>query len=350
VNVVNLTRFPAELAIAADKDGAESYLVVVKGTFRLRGSEAPVPADEQVPFFYADQHYGDPATTSIRYESEFAPRKPRAEVVLVGSAYAPRGRPARRVTVEMRVGKLRKRLEVTGDRRWRLGWLLRSVRSSPRRFTTLPIVYERAFGAQLERRNPVGTGLIGRFKRGGALPNFAYPRERLRRPGGKIRPAGLGFVGRGWLPRADFAGTYDDAWREQRFPLLPDDFDERYHQGAPDDQCCDYLVGGERVELVNLSPEGRLSFALPDLALPLRFRFQARTELLYAVADTLILEPDAGRFQVVWRASRPVTGKLLDLGEVWVGQPTRGRLRALENRKRYLEKPRRTAAVRVATR
>src|SRR4029453_18387675 len=112
----------------------------------------------------------------------------------------------------------------------------------------------------------------------------------------------------------------------------------------------DYLVGGERVELSNLSPEGRLSFVLPDLTMPLRFRFPARVEEVRAVADTLILEPDAGRFQVVWRASRPVTGKLLDLGEVWVGQPTRGRLRALEGRKRYLEKPRRTAAVRVATR
>jgi len=345
VNIVNLSPFPAEIISSTDKHGEDWYLVVVKGTFRVRPGETPAAAEEQVPFFYADQHYGDPATTSIKYESEFALLKPRADVVVVGSAHAPRGRPARRFSVEVRVGTVHKRLDIVGDRSWRHGFGLRSRRTSPAAFTSLPIVYERAFGgAEVEkakrplfdRRNPVGTGLIRRWQRRGSLPNLSYPGERLRRPGQRLRPASLGFIGRAWAPRAGYAGTYDDAWRKDRFPLLPEDFEDRYYQGAPEDQGCDYLVGGERVELVNLSPEGRISFQLPDLGLPLRFRFPGRTEEVPAVADTLILEPDEARFQVVWRARRPVTGKLLDLGEVWVGRPTRGRLRALEARKRYV--------------
>jgi hypothetical protein len=159
----------------------------------------------------------------------------------------------------------------------------------------------------------------------------------LKRPGARIRPAALGFLGRSWTPRADYAGTYDQRWLDERMPLLPEDFDERYHQGAPADQTRAYLRGGERVELTNLSPEGHLSFRLPDLALPMTFLFENGIEAVEPVADTLILEPDERRFQVLWRASRPVRRKLLDLGEVMIGAPPPGLLRARQKGKRYLE-------------
>jgi len=347
VNLQNFTPFPAEITLATDKDGRDSYLVVVKGTFEI-GDGEPRPAAEQVPFFYGDQHYGDPETTSIKYESEFAPVKSRADVVVVGDAHA-RGRGVRRLSVEVRVGRMRKKLIVRGDRRWRFGLGILSRVSWARRFESLPIVYERAFGGadtshdnpkrhRFERRNPVGTGLVRRLRAKGALPNFYYPGESLRRPGKRIRPAGLGFVGRGWEPRASHAGTYDGAWKKERFPLLPEDFDDEYHQGAPPDQRCELLRGGEPVELRNLTPDGRLSFRLPPLALAIRFRFASRTEESVMYGDTLILEPGLGRFQVVWRASRPVDGKLLALGEVWIGTPSRGRLLAVETRKQYIDR------------
>src|SRR4029079_3507430 len=39
-----------------------------------------------------------------------------------------------------------------------------------------------------------------------------------------------------WSQRARFAGTYDDAWRESRWPLPPEDFDPRFFNVAPIDQ------------------------------------------------------------------------------------------------------------------
>ncbi|HXZ85335.1 MAG TPA: DUF2169 domain-containing protein, partial [Myxococcota bacterium] len=144
MKVQNHTRFPAEITVATDKTGAQSYLLVVKGTFEI-GADGTTPrARDQVPFFYADQHHGDPATTSIRYESEFAPRKPRADVVVVGSAHAPGGRARRSLVVELRVGALRKRLRVTGDRVWRSALGLWAFPSRAKPLARMPIVYERA--------------------------------------------------------------------------------------------------------------------------------------------------------------------------------------------------------------
>ena len=45
----------------------------------------------------ADTFTGEPGFSAPVYEVDFAPRKPRCDVLLVGSAYAPEGRPATRV-------------------------------------------------------------------------------------------------------------------------------------------------------------------------------------------------------------------------------------------------------------
>jgi hypothetical protein len=216
----------------------------------------------------------------------------------------------------------------------------------------MPIRYERAFGGcdtsaknpkqhRFDRRNLVGVGLqrgrSARKAKGKPLPNLEHPGDRLRRPGQKIRPMAFGFLGRSWEPRANYVGTYDAQWKEERFPLLPEDFDERYFQGVPPDQMRPHFNGGEMVRLVNLSPEGTLTFRLPDLALPVTFQFEERSEAMTLSADTLILEPDDRRFQVLWRARLPVRGKLLSLAEVLIGEPSPGRKRSLETGKRYLD-------------
>jgi len=43
----------------------------------------------------------------------------------------------------------------------------------------------------------------------------------------------FGPIGRHCKPRVQLAGTYDDSWTEDRMPLLPDDFQERFHNAAP---------------------------------------------------------------------------------------------------------------------
>jgi hypothetical protein len=53
-------------------------------------------------------------------------------------------------------------------------------------------------------------------------------------------PVGFGVVGRAWAPRLIRAGTYDQAWLDQRWPNLPKDFDFGYWNEAPEDQQIPY--------------------------------------------------------------------------------------------------------------
>ena len=84
----------------------------------------------------------------------------------------------------------------------------------------------------------------------------------LRIPsGGRSRPT------LGWMPRRGFLGTYDDKWRKERSPDLPEDFRFEYYNGAhPDLQVNGFLKGDEDVELLNLTPGGKVGFQLPGLS------------------------------------------------------------------------------------
>jgi hypothetical protein len=59
-------------------------------------------------------------------------------------------------------------------------------------------------------------------------------------------------VGKAWLPRRTLAGTYDDDWLKNQWPLPPKDFDDAYWNCAPADQQVDYLPPGTEVLLLNL--------------------------------------------------------------------------------------------------
>ena len=61
--------------------------------------------------------------------------------------------------------------------------------------------------------------------------------------------------------------------------------------------------GGEPVVLINLTPDGRREFALPSVEVPVVF-FRRRADRVETkgTLDTLLFEPDAQRFSLVWRA------------------------------------------------
>ena len=85
--------------------------------------------------------FGNPALSSNRYEADIAPVKPAAEVIVNGTAHAPNGKAVREMQVGLRLGGLRKVLNVIGDRIYDAGSY-----SAPAPFRTMPIVYERAYG------------------------------------------------------------------------------------------------------------------------------------------------------------------------------------------------------------
>jgi hypothetical protein len=327
LDVVDRTPFSSSLIPALDKDGAEYLVVVTKATFSLHPSRGAVVADEQALVVLADVHHGEPGRSSVLYESDSALRKPAVDVVLVGRAHGPSSG-ASSMDVELRVGGARKLVRVLGPRVWtRNGRTLRP--SQPGRITTVPLVWERAFGGAdelgREERNPVGIGFVSAGATGDldgqALPQLEDPAEPLQHPGERPRPVGFGFVSRAWSPRTALAGTYDATWRADRAPLLPLDFDDRYYLGAPSGLSVPKLEGGEPLSVRGVVPgAGTLELLVPRRAIEVRIETGAVVTPHRSRLDTVVIEPELQRVLLTYRASVPVRRRMLDIDRVRVSE------------------------------
>ena len=328
----NETGLAGTIFISPDPDGVDTVYAVVKGTFALAGVPEwgeLAPAAEQLPMAPAPEHHGDPATTSIRVPSDTSLVKPATDVLLVGHAHAPSGRPAPVVDVALTVGPLRKHVRVFGDRVWTEG-ALGTTASPPEPFARMPLVWERAFGGteqvddalHAEPRNPVGTGFSApgsaRAPEGLPLPNLEDPERPIASPKDAPPPAGFAPLSGHWEPRRSYAGTYDDAWQKHRAPYLPTDFDPRFFQLAPPELVArGYLQGGEPVELLGATPGGvPLRFCLPAVRVTVAYLLDGGPTPVPAELDTVLVEPDAGRVLLTWRAALACDKRALRVREV----------------------------------
>lgn len=325
--ITNNTPFAAERCWVRDRNGAEVWLVAVKGTFLIASDGSTQLADQQEKVCLAPAHRGAPDTSSLLYDSDLNHTKLNTDVVLNGHAYAPSGRRALHVDVRLRVADVDKTLRVFGDRIWKRT-LLGLSPSDPQPFEKLPITYERAFGGRdpgpndlphgaWDERNPVGVGFALRREHlvGQPVPNVEHLDALIDSWNQRPEPAGFGPIAGHWKSRVRFGGTYDEAWSRERQPLLPNDFDERFYQCAPaDQQARGFLSGGERVELFNLTPDGVLSFQLPRLTLGFKTDFEdGSSELHRSKLHTVIVEPDVPRVMLVWHSQLPCHHKVLKL-------------------------------------
>lgn len=316
MHFVNRTPFQGCALPAVGHDDAHCIVVAVKGTFALDRSGVLDLAEEPVPLHFADVYWGEPATSSLRYEADIAIEKPGTDVALIGTAYAPSGA-VRQLDVGMKIGSVGKIVRAFGDREWRKargGFAL----TEPAPFETMPLVYERAYGgtdpADPSRgafdANPVGKGFASdeTLEEIDTLPapNLELRDRLVKTIDERPEPAGFGFIARHWQPRRALAGTYDDAWLGERSPLLPVDFDPRSHAAASPGLVTDgFLTGGERVVIVNASPEGRLELQLPRRMLGVTAAIAGDQIEQPLRLDTVVIEPDERRVALTWRAAVP---------------------------------------------
>jgi len=316
LQLTNHTPFRIATLYWQDDQGRAKLTIIVKATFAM-GTPVTI-AREQVAIYTRDVPHDGGPEASVRFESDLVPHKPRADVVLVGRAHAPQHRPVTQLIVGLRVGNLRHAVAVFGDRTWQYQRLGPPTMSKPTPFTTMDLLYERAFGgmdaaaSMYCTENMVGTGYIGKPTRerisGLRLPNLEDRTDLIRAWDSRPRPAGFGFYGRGWMPRLEQAGTLG------------------FFNGAhPSLQGKAHLKGDEEVELVNVSSEPHVRFQLPGMRPAIRVtrwigateppgeekleadrrvseEDQLRHETLHPVLDTLVLIPDEGVFYEVFRA------------------------------------------------
>lgn len=337
VHLDNTSPFAAEFTMCLDDKGHEVVVIAVKGTYDFPvdpGTAAPL-ADQQVKVLLADVFGPDPAHDAPIAENDLAPFKPRCDVLVYGAAIAPHGQPTTHLDVGLRIGGWHKAFTVHGNRIWLKSTLGYRV-SDPRPFIRQNISYDVAWGgvdpipndpvnAATCEENPSGNGYYPNLteRDGAPLPVTAERGNIITDTLGPHQPMAFGPLGRTWLPRRTHVGTYDDAWLENRMPLMPHDFRPQYFQAAPPDQLIAYPRGGELVELINLSPTGRVQMTLPNDRVIVNFaRKNGPVTQKTANLDTVLFLPEAGKFCLTWRTRFVTDRDIHDLQSMTIRRET----------------------------
>ncbi len=249
LDVTNLSSFALLTFGALDTSDELSEVVVAKGGYTLRpvsqeGRETDAPSDVSLEFlfdetltslFVQDECFGAVNRTSVRTESDLAPFKPRCDVILIGSAHSPTGRPTRDMIVGIDIDRGRTRvhshsLRIHGERDLirrdafdrgaaALVWLATAgsveapewYLSEPEPFSECKLRYELAFGG--EARVAVDNECAERV----AAENRLDDEVRQEHPDGAgapiahrvcvLNPVGRGFVEQ-WHVKATRSSRY----------------------------------------------------------------------------------------------------------------------------------------------
>ncbi|MFM0521675.1 MULTISPECIES: DUF2169 domain-containing protein [Caballeronia] len=330
-SVANPTPFAADYQWGMDKNGNRIWMIVVKATFDIQSDGRCRLAVKNEPVRQVAQPYGEFGQSSLQYETDLLGVKPTTDILVMGDAIAPRGRAVTALEVSLRAAAIHKRLRVTGDRVWLRGVLGLGM-SSPAPFERMPVTYERAYGGwdrsasksedhRLDDRNHVGTGFAVRVENcdGMRLPNIEFADQLIKDWKDRPAPAGLNAVDCAWSPRRQLAGTYDERWRRERFPLWAEDFDPHYYNCAPmDQQPRDYLSGGERIEVTGMSESGTVAFDIPKIGFGFRTRFGRERVDHEGRLCTVIVEPNVPRVVLAWQTSIVCNRRADELDETLV--------------------------------
>ncbi|NUO54471.1 MAG: DUF2169 domain-containing protein, partial [Polyangiaceae bacterium] len=305
-SVTSVAGLPAAVSSWRSRRAGEAHLIVCKATYRLAPGVLAL-AKPQDPLIVSDV-FRDDEGSSLLSASDFAIQKRRADVVVIGSAFAPGGRPARRVVAYISVGELEKAVEVAADRHVDING---SIVDGPA-FVTMPLSWERA--AADETRNPVGRRAMqdsfGRM----TLPNLQPPAFEPKGPDFTVPPVGLGPIAPHWpLRRIAVSGmalrpgpggtSWPEAWVDHG---VPDDGELTFFQIAPTDQQLDHLPTDGQLVLENLSPKSQtLGTRMPGHRAR-AFLAPSATEI-ELVCDTMVIDTDRELVTLTWRGSYFVT-------------------------------------------
>ncbi len=328
------------------------FVVLAKRTYDIRPKQPLVRAEPTPPFIEVDVYYdeADPEHSTVKYESELAPFKLATDVVVVGKAHAPGGRPAQSVDVTIEVAGQRKVVRVLGDRRCNFRENRAPTFTDPEKFTEMEMRYERAYGGKDLRSNPQlpffyprnhkGTGVavknVKDVVEGLVLPNLEDPQDLLtperviiqepERWNAQPLPQGIGWFQPTWYPRCSFVGAMpayvgpDDVMREEKLGIVPKGqialarqlklpgYDVRFNSGASLGLVVPFLKGNETLRLSNLSPEGELAFSLPGERPRITLDIGQGEQELAPVMHTLCLHMDAMQADIIWRGALPYPG------------------------------------------
>jgi len=311
-----------------EPNGERRGIFLAKATF-LFDSRGSVRLDDEspLPLYFEDQ-----ATPLGVLPRDDVPRRDDVfEVFLLGSARAPRGEPVREMRVHLSVGGVARELVVHGDRHW-VGEGESATISDPVPFTSMPVSWDRAFGGSAEVEvdhesfvdvsapsNERGRG----FDAGAMAASLdealqcppGYPKLDRRRwlpnvevPGDRVTQWGDVPVAEAWDPREpgwalyqDLAGRANTGAGAEPNASSAEVRTRIHHRAHPAWVLPAVPPSPAWVELEGFSPEGRVTFEIPEDRFGIEYILGERTGTRWATPHALILLPDDGRFVMVHR-------------------------------------------------
>ena len=350
-----------EIVVGKNAQAEHIFAVVVKRSYLITPGKALERSPRDHELRKIDYYYdnGDPEWSTVQFEAELTPCKPAVDVVVMGSAYAPQGKPTSRMIATVRVAEQEKSIVVFGDRECHYRENALPLISDPRPFEAMEIRYERAYGGRDEKsredlpffypRNHMGTGVALRNCRdaiqGLRLPNLEDPDDLLiperivigepERWHEQPLPQGFGWFQKTWYPRCAYVGAYppfvdvDTITSEELLGLLPRNhvalakqfklpsFDARFNNGASMGMLFSALHGDEKISLSGLTPDGNLEFSLPGETPSITLDLGAGERQLSAKLDSVSIRPDDGEFDLIWRGCHVYEGY------AWLSRMTR---------------------------
>jgi hypothetical protein len=331
-------------------EGQHILSVLIKRSYKIGDDGGCVPTEADEKIFPADVFYGDPLNSSVQFESDFVPFKIATDVVLNGKAYSPNGIPTETLTASLIVGSVRKDIAVIGDRvaiyqHWRDPKF-----TEPKRFISMDIRYENAYGGVdifsdmkmpcIYPRNILGKGfVISKSKKtvdNLPLPNIEDPSDLLtpsrlciesivnweRQP----MPQGFGWFHKTWQPRALLAGVMpadralEQEMRKIYAQAVPEhqkadfektqfpDMDFRFFNGASQGLALPFMNGNESINTINLTPEGKFSFQLPNKRPIIGLDIGDGVQESEVVLHTVMIRMEERQVDLVWRSAYPYPG------------------------------------------
>lgn len=100
---VNHTSFHAQDFAGIDQHGQEFYVIALRQSLDWDDDAVLDYSTKQEPLCESDIYWGDAHVTSVRQESDFCHFKPKCDVIVNATAYAPKGLPAQSFPVRLQV-------------------------------------------------------------------------------------------------------------------------------------------------------------------------------------------------------------------------------------------------------
>jgi len=232
------------------------------------------------------------------------------DLMILGHAYAPDGKPVESLTMSIKVGqKFLRKILVIGDRVWEGDRdHLKPSRIQP--FLKMPLSYQRAYGGRCLGEaglmafpgNSEGRGfyLTPEQALGKPLPNLEDPDHPIRSWKDQPNPVGTApYPASGSLRLVNSIELTKDPLKEEvrspsdiRIKRIKPEF---FNNAHPSMIIYEPLHPGDIIEISNLTPEGPFRFFLPDLSMHAHVQLENRHFLFPAHLESIVILGDERR-------------------------------------------------------